>query len=73
MNGHYQRTLTGNGVEIVRGFARFVGPKAVEVNGETLTADHIVIAVGGRPIIPDSRIGTWHHIGRIFRDRGPAE
>ena len=53
MNGHYQRTLTGNGVEIVRGFARFVGPKAVEVNGETLTADHIVIAVGGRPIIPD--------------------
>jgi len=53
MNGHYERTLTGNGVEIVRGFARFVGLKAVEVNSETLTADHIVIAVGGRPIMPD--------------------
>jgi len=53
MNGHYERTLTRNGVEIVRGFARFVAPKVVEVNGETLTADHIVIAVGGRPIIPD--------------------
>ena len=52
MNGHYERTLTGNGVEIVRGFARFVGPKAVEVNGEALSADHIVIAVGGRPIMP---------------------
>jgi glutathione reductase (NADPH) len=53
MNGHYERTLTGNGVEIVRGFARFVGLKAVEVNSETLTADHIVIAVGGRPIMPN--------------------
>jgi glutathione reductase (NADPH) len=53
MNGHYERTLTRNGVEIVRGFARFVGPKAVEVNGEKLEAEHIVIAVGGRPIMPD--------------------
>ncbi len=53
MNSHYERTLTGNGVEIVRGFARFVGPKAVGVNGEILSADHIVIAVGGRPIMPD--------------------
>jgi len=53
MNGHYERTLTRNGVEIVRGFARFVGPKTVEVNGEKLTAEHIVIAVGGRPIMPD--------------------
>ena len=53
MNGHYERTLTRNGVKIVRGFARFVGPKAVQVNGETLTAEHIVIAVGGRPIMPD--------------------
>lgn len=53
MNGHYERTLTRNGVEIVRGFARFVEPKTVEVNGETLTAEHIVIAVGGRPIMPD--------------------
>jgi glutathione reductase (NADPH) len=53
MSGHYERTLTRNGVEIVRGFARFVGPKAVEVNGEKLTAEHIVIAVGGRPIMPD--------------------
>ncbi|MGH6629064.1 MAG: glutathione-disulfide reductase, partial [Burkholderiales bacterium] len=53
MKGHYERTLTRNGVEIVRGFARFVGPKTVEVNGEKLTAEHIVIAVGGRPIMPD--------------------
>ena len=53
LNGHYERTLLKNGVEIIRGSARFLGPKAVEVNGEKLTAEHIVIAVGGRPIMPD--------------------
>ncbi len=53
LNGHYERTLLKNGVDIIRGSARFAGPKAVEVNGETLTAEHIVIAVGGRPIMPD--------------------
>jgi glutathione reductase (NADPH) len=52
LNGVYERTLTKNGVEIVRGTARFVGPKTVKVGSETFTAEHIVIAVGGRPIIP---------------------
>src|SRR6185436_6855184 len=60
MNGHYERTLTKNRVEIVRGTARFVGPRAVEVNGDILTAEHLVIAVGGRPImldVPGSELG----------------
>lgn len=45
-------TLRGNvemllsKVDIVRGEARFVGVKQVEVNGEALTADRIVIATG---------------------------
>lgn len=33
-------------VNVVGGEARFVGPKAIEVNGETMTADRIVIATG---------------------------
>ena len=33
--------------------ASFVGPKTVVVNGVEYTADHINIAVGGRPIIPE--------------------
>ncbi|HKQ26716.1 MAG TPA: glutathione-disulfide reductase [Burkholderiales bacterium] len=60
MNGHYERTLIRNSVEILRGTARFVGPKAVEVNGDILKAEHIVIAVGGRPImldVPGSDLG----------------
>ena len=52
LNGHYERNLLKNSVEIIRGFAHFVGPRAVQVNGEIYSADHIVVAVGGRPILP---------------------
>jgi pyruvate/2-oxoglutarate dehydrogenase complex dihydrolipoamide dehydrogenase (E3) component len=38
---------------IYRGHARFSGPRSVEVNGETLTADKIFVDVGGRPLIPE--------------------
>lgn len=49
----YERNLGNNNVDVIEGFARFVGKNAVEVNGERYTADHIVIATGGYPIIPD--------------------
>lgn len=37
---------------MIKGFARFVDAKTIEVNGETITADHILIATGGRPSHP---------------------
>ncbi|MFB9137348.1 glutathione-disulfide reductase [Vibrio olivae] len=49
----YDRVLGNNQVEVIRGFAKFVDEKTVEVNGELYTADHILIAVGGRPTIPN--------------------
>ncbi|MBY8083028.1 glutathione-disulfide reductase [Vibrio fluvialis] len=49
----YDRVLGNNKVEVIRGFAKFVDAKTVEVNGEPYTADHILIAVGGRPTIPN--------------------
>ncbi|MGH8676878.1 MAG: FAD-dependent oxidoreductase, partial [Burkholderiales bacterium] len=49
----YERGLTRNKVEIVRAFARFAASKVLEADGERYTADHIVIAVGGRPIVPE--------------------
>lgn len=52
LNGLYERNLARNGVEIIRGTARFVGPKTVKVGAQTCTADHVVIAVGGRPFVP---------------------
>ncbi len=53
LNGNYERYLAKNGVEIIHGSGRFIGPKTVKVGAEVLTADHVVIAVGGRPVIPD--------------------
>ena len=49
----YDRVLGNNKVEVIRGFAKFIDSKTVEVNGEQYTADHILIAVGGRPSIPN--------------------
>ena len=46
--------LTGmENCTVIRGHARFVGPHAVEVDGETLTAPRIFINVGGRAARPD--------------------
>ncbi|QFU76982.1 pyridine nucleotide-disulfide oxidoreductase [Halioglobus maricola] len=45
--------FTGLGVDCVQGQANVVSPWEVEVNGERITARHIVIATGGRPQIPD--------------------
>ncbi len=49
----YDRVLDNNKVNVIRGFAKFIDEKTVEVNGEHYTADHILIAVGGRPTIPN--------------------
>ncbi len=48
----YNNYLASNGVTVIKGFARFVDNKTVEVNGEHYSADHILVAVGGRPCIP---------------------
>src|SRR5215468_7049761 len=53
LNEGYARGLARNGVEVIRGNARFVGLKTVEVNGERLSGERVVIATGGHPIVPD--------------------
>ncbi|KPK52968.1 MAG: glutathione reductase [Thiotrichales bacterium SG8_50] len=53
LNGIYARVGETNGVDYIEGEARFNGKNSVEVNGETITADHILIAVGGYPVSPD--------------------
>ena len=49
----YEGYLAKNGVTVINGFAKFVDNKTIEVNGEHYTAEHISIAVGGRPSIPN--------------------
>ncbi|YBP37676.1 glutathione-disulfide reductase [Klebsiella pneumoniae] len=48
----YDNVLGKNKVDVIKGFARFVDAHTVEVNGEIITADHILIATGGRPSHP---------------------
>jgi glutathione reductase (NADPH) len=52
LNGIYERNLESKGVKYVRGAARFLDKSTVDVNGERLTARHIVIATGGKAIVP---------------------
>ncbi|UIP28010.1 glutathione-disulfide reductase [Photobacterium sp. TLY01] len=49
----YDNVLGKNKIEVINGFAKFVDAKTIEVNGQHFTADHILIAVGGEPTIPD--------------------
>jgi glutathione reductase (NADPH) len=53
MNGIYERNLGAKGVAYIRGAARFVDAHTVEVNGLRLHANHMVIATGGKPALPD--------------------
>ncbi|WP_138498564.1 glutathione-disulfide reductase [Nostoc sp. PA-18-2419] len=41
------------GVELIPGRAAFIDPHTVELDGRKITADKILIAVGGRPVKPD--------------------
>ncbi|WP_413988833.1 FAD-containing oxidoreductase [Labrys okinawensis] len=41
------------GCSLIRGHARFTGPHAIDVNGETLTAPKIFLNVGGRAHVPE--------------------
>ncbi len=53
LNDIYARMLADAGVDLVRGFARFRDPHSIEVDGQHYSADHIVIATGGYPLVPE--------------------
>ncbi|GKZ95267.1 glutathione reductase [Aspergillus niger] len=66
LNGIYERNWGREGIDLVHGRAGFVEPKTIEVTLEDgskarYTAPHILIAVGGRPSIPDVK-GAEHGI-----------
>lgn len=53
LNGIYQGLLEKPGVDIIRGHARLLGPKSVQVGEQVFHADKILVAVGGWPYVPD--------------------
>lgn len=53
LHGAYYRGLDSNHVTIVKGYGRFVDSRTIEVGNKKYQAPHILIATGGRPMIPD--------------------
>lgn len=53
LNEIYGRLLSKAGVDLKVGTASMVDKHTVEVAGERFTADKILVAVGGRPFVPD--------------------
>ncbi|HYE52243.1 MAG TPA: FAD-dependent oxidoreductase, partial [Azospirillaceae bacterium] len=53
LNGIYRRLLEGAGVTVFEGRATLVDAHTVEVAGKRVTAERILVAVGGRPELPD--------------------
>ena len=53
LNEWYLGHLAKAGVTLIRGFARFVDAHTLAVGGERYSADHIVIATGSRPQVPN--------------------
>jgi glutathione reductase (NADPH) len=51
--GIYVSLLKDAGVTVILGRGRVTGPHSVDVDGESYTAERILIAVGGWPSIPD--------------------
>jgi glutathione reductase (NADPH) len=53
LNGVYANLLEKAGVETKWGHARIAGPNTVAMDGQTFTAEHILIATGSWPAVPD--------------------
>ncbi len=60
---NYARIARELGIPLIEGKARFISPRQVEVNGETLEADKFIIATGSRPkILPFKGIDSVGYI-----------
>jgi glutathione reductase (NADPH) len=53
LNEIYGRNLGLDDIKIIQGHGRFVDAHGIEVNGITYSARHILIATGGRPMVPE--------------------
>jgi glutathione reductase (NADPH) len=52
LNDIYAGNLAKRGITLVRGRAQFLDARTVTAAGSSLSAPHIIIATGGRPLLP---------------------
>jgi glutathione reductase (NADPH) len=60
LSGLYRKMLDSNQVDCYLGAGKLLGNHQVEVDGQTLSAKHIVIATGGKPQLP--KISGIEHV-----------
>ena len=53
LNNAYQSTLDSHKVETLLGRATLIGPNRVRVGERELTARHVLVASGAKPLVPD--------------------
>lgn len=53
LNDIYRKLLVNSGVTLLEGHARLTDAHHVEINGQTFSAERILIATGGWPMVPD--------------------
>lgn len=49
----YDSVLRKNNIDVIHGLAKFIDKGTIEVNGEKITANHILIATGTQASLPD--------------------
>jgi glutathione reductase (NADPH) len=52
INAYWNSHVADSGIDHIEGYARFIDANTLEVNGKRYSSDHIVIATGGRPLVP---------------------
>lgn len=62
LNGIYERMLDKSGVKVYEGRGRFIDSHTIAIGNEKVTAEKILIAVGGKPVKPDNIPGIEHTI-----------
>ena len=58
LNGIYERNLNARNIRLIRGSAKFKNESIVMVNDTDYSAKKIIIATGGKPIIPEIQGGN---------------
>lgn len=53
LRGNYLKRLEKSGIEFIQGNGHFHDKNTIQVNEKLLRADHIIIATGGEPLMPE--------------------
>ena len=62
LNGIYQRMLDNSEVKVYEGYGKFVDSHTIAIGEQKVTAEKILIAVGGKPVKPEHISGIEHAI-----------